>query len=203
MQYRPRLLAAATAALVILASTAACSSKKDEPTAAPATGPSAPSGTTPTEQNSGDQTAACATADVKPRLIGQAQRSSGTTRVVMLQLTNTSSRTCRLSGWATVTLTDAADAPVPVPTSKLEQPGPATPVDLAPGATASAGVKWTTCDKAATGCATGNSVSVGLPDGRPVPAELLEFPPAEASAITMKSMQIGTIQPSAQGVVAW
>lgn len=147
---------------------------------------------------------ACTAADLAPTLTNQPDRASGTTRMALLQLTNSSDHPCRLRGWATVTLFDAANQPVRVPTSTVAQPGPAVPVDLPAGSTASAGIKWTACDKGDPNCPTGNGMRVGLPGAATVrAAELSGFPSAEKSDITMKTLQIGSIQPSTQGVVAW
>lgn len=150
------------------------------------------------------QVAPCTAADIKPTVIGQAQRTSGATRMAIVELTNASAHPCRLEGWASVTLVDAAGQLVQVPTVKVAQPGAPVPVDLAPGTSASAGIKWTACDKASADCPTGNGLQVGLPRSTSTrDAELSEFPAAEKSDITMKSLQLGSIQPSHQGVVAW
>jgi hypothetical protein len=150
------------------------------------------------------QVAQCAAADIKPAVIGQEQRTSGGTRMAMVELTNVSGRPCRLQGWATVFLVDAAGQRVQVPTVEVAQPGESVPVDLPAGTSASAGIKWTVCDKASADCPTGNGLQVGLPKSTSgKDADLSEFPAAEKSDITMKSLQIGTIQPSHEGVVAW
>ena len=150
------------------------------------------------------QAPACAPGDIKPALIGQARAGTATARSAMLQLTNKSGHTCRLYGWAGVTLYNAAAEAVFVPTQKVPQPGAPVTVDLKPGATASAGIKWTICDKQSSDCPAGNTLIVSLP-GRAtgVPANLAEFPALEKSDITMTSLEIGSIQPSHEGVVAW
>ncbi|WP_432825140.1 DUF4232 domain-containing protein [Dactylosporangium sp. CA-092794] len=174
------------------------------PAAPPSAGAGGPSGGATGGATSGGKAAECETADIKPELILQPDRTSGQTSMAMLQLTNTASHACTLSGWAKVTLTDAADDPVPVPTENVSQPGGPVGVELAPGTTASAGIKWTGCDKADPACGVGNGLSVSLPDAKTaVPATLTGFPPPEKVAITIKSLQVGTIQPSRQGVVAW
>ncbi|MEO3874322.1 DUF4232 domain-containing protein [Nonomuraea sp. B12E4] len=109
-----------------------------------------------------------------------------------------------MAGWPMIALTDTAGEAVTVPTENVAQPGESVPAELAPGSGAFAGIKWTTCDKAATDCPAGNTVKVGLAKGGPLVAATLEgFPDPEQSGITFKSLQIGTIQPSRQGVVAW
>jgi hypothetical protein len=148
--------------------------------------------------------ASCTAAAITPTLIAQPQRTSGTTRMAMLQLTNTSGAKCRLKGWASVKLVNASGATVDLPIALVNQPGGATTVDLPPGTTASAGVKWTVCTKSGADCPVGNSMDVVLPNnGGTKGAALDGFPAPERSDITVKSMQIGTIQPSREGVVAW
>ncbi len=205
-----RMLTVAGAPLLVLVATAACTARPVTSTA-PASGapaasasadphPSGGPGTGPSDGTS--QVAACASGDLKADVIFQ--RSSGPASIALVQLTNVSKHECRLAGWATVTLVNAAAQPVPVPTSKVSEPGAPTPVELRPGTTASSGIKWTTCDKGADDCGVGNSLTVSPPNGTTsVPATLVGFPAPEKSGITMKLLQIGSIQPSAQGVVAW
>lgn len=124
--------------------------------------------------------------------------------MALVQLTNASSRTCSVGGWPVITLVNAADEAVDVPTKKVAEPGESVPADLAPGTGAFAGIKWTICDKATADCPTGNTVKVGFAKGGPLVAATLEgFPNPERSGITFKSLQVGTVQPSNQGVVAW
>jgi hypothetical protein len=124
--------------------------------------------------------------------------------MAMVELTNVSAHSCRLEGWASVSLVNAAGERVQVPSVSVAQPGAPVPVDLPAGTSASAGIKWTACDKASADCPTGNGLQVGVSKSTSgTDAELSEFPAAEKSDITMKSLQIGTIQPSHQGVVAW
>jgi hypothetical protein len=65
-------------------------------------------------------------------------------------------------------------------------------------------MKWTVCDKGDASCHVGNGLRVGPPESdRRVDAVLEEFPSPEKSGITMASLQVGSLQPSRQGVVAW
>jgi Domain of unknown function (DUF4232) len=200
---RPWLRLTLAASALLLATVAGCSGHKATAKATGAgtgTGPSTGTGT----GAAASQPAACTVPDLTADLILQPARSNGTTRMALLQLTNASSRPCRLTGWATVTLLDASGQPAKVPTTDVDQPGAAAPVDLTPGTSASAGVKWTVCAKSSADCPTGNAIQIGLPkSGKGSAAKLSGFPPAEASSITMKSVQIGTIQANPQGVVAW
>ncbi|WP_275409646.1 DUF4232 domain-containing protein [Planotetraspora mira] len=147
---------------------------------------------------------ACTANDIKVTLTEQPQRREGASRMALVQMTNASSRTCNVDGWPVITLVNAADEAVTVPTKYVAEPGKPVPADLAPGGGVFAGVKWTICDKAAAGCPTGNTIKVGLAKGGPLVVATLEgFPSSEQSGITVKSLQVGTIQPSNQGVVAW
>jgi hypothetical protein len=123
--------------------------------------------------------------------------------MAMILLENVSKSTCRLNGWVSVALVNAAGEEVRVRTTNVSEPGAATPTNLRPGTTAAAGMKWTVCDKGNETCAVGNGLRVGPPHGARTDAELQEFPSPEKSGITMASLKVGSIQPSRQGVVAW
>jgi hypothetical protein len=166
----------------------------------------APIATSPAPVGGGAPAAvpACTATDIKVTLTEQPQRREGNSRMALVQLTNASSRTCNVGGWPVIKLVNAADEAVTVPTKDVAQPGESVPADLAPGTGAFAGIKWTICDKAAADCPTGNTIKVGLAKGGVLVAATLEgFPNPEQSDITFKSLQVGTIQPSNQGVVAW
>lgn len=165
--------------------------------------PAAPS---PTAAAAAPQTgpARCTGQHAKVDLILQDNHTTANSRLALMELTNTSDQPCTVEGWATVMLTDAANETVKVPTRTVEQPGPASLITLKPGTSASAGVKWTTCDKSTADCPAGNGLKVTLPkDATTVTPTLSSFPDATKSNLTMKELQIGTLQPSAQGVVAW
>ncbi|MCW2503963.1 MAG: serine/threonine protein kinaselike protein [Actinomycetia bacterium] len=149
------------------------------------------------------KTSACTAGNVKVTVIGQADRTQGSTRMAMILVENASSRTCHLDGWTSVALVNAAGDEVRVPVRNVSQPGAPTAIDLPPGTSAAAGMKWTVCDKGSATCNVGNGLRVGPPRGGRVNATLQEFPSAEKSAITMASLQVGSLQPSKQGVVAW
>lgn len=122
----------------------------------------------------------------------------------MVVVTNNGERGCTVSGWLSFTLVNAAGEPVQVPARKVEEPGGPTDVVIEAGASAFAGIKWTTCDKADSACATGNTIRWSLTGSAEGPAAELEgFPAPERHGITMAALRIGTVQPSRQGVVAW
>lgn len=122
----------------------------------------------------------------------------------LVALTNKTDAPCLVEGRASISLRNAAGETVEVPTDEVDEPGPATAITLKPGTTAFQGIKWIPCDKGPASCPTGNSLSYNLEASTDGPyAKLSGFPNGEASDLTMKSLMIGTLQPSTQGVVAW
>ena len=196
--------AASTAAATPSSTPSSAASAGPAPsTAAPVTkGPKGSKGSTSKGGGAQQAVAACRTDDVK--FTFTTQEPNGQTDRALLLVENASKKVCRVNGWVTVSLTNPANEVVPVPTTKVRQPGDPTPIDLPPGTNAFAGIKWVTCDKADESCFAGNSLRVSLSastDGQD--AELEDFPAPEQNNITMKKLQIGTLQPSRQGVVAW
>ena len=146
----------------------------------------------------------CLNGDVKVEVTFQPQAVRGKHRLGLVAVTNTSNHTCKVRGHFAMLLVNAADEPVDVPREDVDEPGKAVTVVVKPGRSAFAGIKWTVCDKAASDCGVGNSMRYNLQkstDGRA--AELIDFPTADNNALVMSSLQIGTLQPSSQGVVAW
>jgi hypothetical protein len=147
---------------------------------------------------------ACRTADTSATITLQPDLSKGTTQVALVQLTNKSKNNCAVNGRAAISLANAAGDTVDVPAKNVNEPGKAVRITLRPGTNAFEGIKWTTCDKGDASCGAGNSLRFNLDASTDGPfAQLSGFPNAEDSDITMKSLQIGTLQPSRQGVVAW
>ncbi|GAA4572312.1 DUF4232 domain-containing protein [Planotetraspora kaengkrachanensis] len=178
-------------------------SASETPIATPPATPSAGS-PAPAEEGTPAAAPACEATDLKVTLTEQPQRREGDSRMALVHLMNTSSRTCNVGGWPVIALVNAADEAVTVPAKNVAEPGKSVPADLVSGGGAFAGMKWTICDKAAPDCPTGNTVKVGLTKGGPLVVATLEgFPNPEQSGLTFKSLQVGTIQPAAQGVVAW
>ena len=102
-----------------------------------------------------------------------------------------------------ITLHNAADEVAEVPTDDVDEPGAAVDILLRPGTGAFQGIKWVACDRDDSDCPTGNSLFASLSGSRGNPATQEGFPDPSRSLITMKSLKLGTIQPSTQGVVAW
>ena len=145
----------------------------------------------------------CKDADLKVVLTAQNRFLAGATVRALVQATNVSNHTCRITGWIGVSLVDASGAAKAVSAQEVDQPGPPVAVDVDPGEYAPAGIKWTQCDSGAGSCLTGNTVEVALPGGKPRVATLKDFPPVERSGIAFSELQIGTFQPTRIGVVAW
>ena len=219
---RPAFLTVPAIAAAVLLTSAACAGRPVA--AAPATGvpvsqPSAAAGgkaggagarTTgaqtgaQTGARTGTTAAACRTGDVKAVVTFQPDRTDRASRMAMVTLTNTTKSACVVDGWASISLVNAADEVVPVKTTQVDQPGAPVRTTLKPGTSAFAGVKWTACDKAVASCGVGNTLRFNLrasTDGDV--AELEGFPNPAASDITMAKLQLGSLQPSRQGVVAW
>ena len=217
---RTRALMVAVPALFLIGTAAGCSSADTPsaqatagagspavPTTAKPTG-AAPTSATTTKATSatnggGPKAAACRSADLKTTVTAQSDATDAVQKG-MVTLTNTGKAACKLDGWVAISLVNAADEVVPVPTSKVDQPGPAESFTVKPGTSAFAGIKWTRCDKADAKCGVGNTLRYNLEASTDGPvAELEAFPDPERNEITMKKLQIGTLQPSRQGVVAW
>ncbi|WP_430781869.1 DUF4232 domain-containing protein [Actinoplanes sp. G11-F43] len=145
----------------------------------------------------------CKTTDLEANITLQPD-GKGDTRMGLVTLTNKSDLECTVGGRAAISLKNPADEVVEVPTEEVEQPGEAARTALKVGSSVFQGIKWTVCDKGDSSCGTGNTLVFSLEastDGEP--AELSNFPDPAKNAITMRSLQVGTIQLSRQGVVAW
>lgn len=151
----------------------------------------------------GGDPVACTTSDLKVTITAQPARGDAYRRA-LLTMTNVSSSTCVLDGWATVTPINPAGEAVKVDAGDVRQPGPPTAATLKHGASAFSGMRWTTCDKAASDCSAANALQVQLfGDAETVTAHLEGFGDPAAVGITMKKVEFGSVQPSRQGVVAW
>jgi hypothetical protein len=204
-----RALLGALGAGLALASMA-CGSDTSPPappaaTTPPATSPAAAPSASPSATSSRGVAAAarvCRNEDVAVTVT--MQEAEGTTRRGLVAVENRTTSACRVEGRAAISLSNAANETVPVPTKDVDQPGKAVPITLRPGTNAFEGIKWQTCDKGSSSCPTGNGLRFNLQASTDGPAATLEgFPPGEDSDLTMASLQVGTLQPSTQGVVAW
>jgi hypothetical protein len=191
----PLALAACSSSDTLSASTASAPQQAVTPTA---TSSAAPTATTSRAPGSAG---ACAASDFKADL--NTQPDGG---IAMLALTNKSSKTCSLRGWAVVSFLGADNGAVDVPVKKVAQPGPATDVTLKSGQTTFAGFKWTTCDKSAESCKVATTVQITPPGvSSPIVADFIGAKGGneKVNELDLSAAQIGTLQPSNEGVVAW
>jgi hypothetical protein len=146
---------------------------------------------------------ACGNDDLKATVTLQPTRGDGAMRG-LVAVVNTGKHSCKLEGRASISLVNAADEVVRVPTREVDEPGEAVAITLRPGRSAFEGIKWTPCDKGDDTCGAGNTLRFNVQASTDGPAaELDGFPAPESSNITMKSLRVGTLQPLTQGVVAW
>ena len=142
----------------------------------------------------------CRNDDVSATVTFQPHFVSGGTRLGLVALRNKSAGPCRVNGHVSISLTNAAGEVVQVPTKNVDEPGRAVPITLQPGTNAFEGIKWQLCDKGSADCPAGTGLRFNLQASTDGPdAKLSGFP----QTFTMASLQIGTLQPSTQGVVAW
>jgi hypothetical protein len=147
---------------------------------------------------------ACTDADITVAISAQGDVTTVGTQKGLVNVANKSRTSCRVDGRAFVRLYNAADERVDVPAKAVDQPGPAVAITLRPGGGAFQGIKWQACDRDDAACPTGNTIRASLQSSAGgVVAGLDGFPAPEDSRITMSSLQLGTLQPSRQGVVAW
>jgi protein kinase-like protein/uncharacterized protein DUF4232 len=147
----------------------------------------------------------CRDADIKIDIAPQNDDPTalGTQRG-LVALANRSGSSCRVDGRVFIGLYNAADERVRVPTTSVSEPDKAVDILLRPGTGAFQGIKWVACDRDDADCPTGNTLRGSLDASkRGVVAGQEGFPDPNRSLITMKSLKIGTLQPSTQGVVAW
>ena len=143
----------------------------------------------------------CAADQVKVDL--NAQPGGG---MALLALTNQSDRACTVQGNPGVGFLAADNSPVQVPVQPVDQPGPGPLIELAPGNSAFAGVKWTPCDTADPNCFVATTVEVTSP-GATAPV-VADFHSANGGGervteLPLSGAQVGTLQPITDGVVAW
>ncbi|WP_329102962.1 DUF4232 domain-containing protein [Micromonospora sp. NBC_01699] len=166
-------------------------------TSAPGNASTAPGNATPA---AGGAVAACPAKGLKAELT--IQRAG----MAMLLLTNAGSAQCRVEGWVNLRLEAADGGLLKVSQQRVSEPGETVAAYLDPGESAFAGIKWTTCDKSAENCSVASTVRVGpAGDTDLVVAHVtgVDGGNQTVTELPLSSVQIGTIQPSRQGVVAW
>ncbi|WIM97360.1 DUF4232 domain-containing protein [Actinoplanes oblitus] len=217
---RTRVLRAAAPALLLLGTTAGCSGATGpatgQPTAAaPATTKATPAKAAPTgtaSTKAAATTAAttavtggkCRDADLRTTITRQTE-GTASPAYGMVTLTNGGKHSCTVDGWISVAPVNAANEVIEVPTRKVEMPGPAETLTVKPGTSVFVGLKWVPCPTGDDNCGWGNSLRYsvrGPATGGPF-ATLEEFGDPERNEIRMKSLQIGTYQPTVHTIVGW
>ncbi|MEV4647990.1 DUF4232 domain-containing protein [Saccharopolyspora sp. NPDC049357] len=121
----------------------------------------------------------------------------------LLTMTNTSDKACELGGWVNLTPTDMANEPIEeVPSENVEIPGGPQDITLEPGRTAFAGVHAELGDKGDSNTyVTSGFVASPADMSGSVNAPVNSLNNEPVTEIPLKSLQVGTLQPSAQGVL--
>ncbi|WP_326836104.1 DUF4232 domain-containing protein [Amycolatopsis rhabdoformis] len=126
--------------------------------------------------------------------------------VALLTLENRGKTTITLNGSPKLRFLGADGSPLTFPIRNVDIPGPATSVTLKPGTTAFAGVKWTLGDKADSDAFVASSFEV-TPPGTTGTANIdligLDGHTVQVPEFPIKSVEVGTLQPAAQGVLVF
>ncbi|MCI2419701.1 DUF4232 domain-containing protein [Saccharopolyspora sp. K220] len=122
--------------------------------------------------------------------------------VLLMAVTNDSQQSCTLNGWVDLAATDMAGDPITeVPTERVEMPGAPMEINLDPGESAFAGVHLELGDKADPDTFVGTGFTATPPGtAGSTNAEIIGANGEQYFEFPIKSMQIGSLQPSAQGV---
>ncbi|MGI8308859.1 DUF4232 domain-containing protein [Saccharopolyspora hattusasensis] len=163
----------------------------------------------PTSTNGARQPAGteCSAKDFKVDLNVQPSRPG----VLLMAVSNTSQKVCKLNGWAAVAAVDMSGAPhTDVPVQKVEIPGGPTEFSLNPGQTGFAGVLIERGDKADPDTVVATGFNVTLPGaGGPVNANIIGTDGTQTgngrlyAEFPVKAMKVGTLQPVSQGVTVF
>jgi hypothetical protein len=124
----------------------------------------------------------------------------------LLALTNTGKRKVTVQGWPTLTFRNAADEPLAVPTHQVKIPGAGPSITIRPGETAFAGVKWASGDKGSTSTYVATSIELTPPGATdPVNVNIIGVNGQTGgyTEFDLTSVQVGTLQPAAQGVLVF
>lgn len=116
----------------------------------------------------------------------------------LLELQNTSDKSCHVGGWANLVPVGSKAPRIDVPTEHVEAPAPPKDdIQLAPGATAFSGVRAELGDPPVV--AAGFDATLSNTPGD-VPTEV-EKPEGSGARIPVTHLQIGTLQPTPEGVL--
>ncbi|MGW1677056.1 DUF4232 domain-containing protein [Saccharopolyspora sp. NPDC002376] len=152
------------------------------------------------ETSSKDE-AACSSDSFKVELNVQPGRPG----ILLLAATNESEQTCTVNGYPSLVGTDMSGADIDVPTKQVDVPGAPISFEVGPGQTAFAGVKIETGDKSDSDVRVATGFKASMPDGEgDVNADIVIDPGAgDYAEFPIKSMEIGSLQPTAQGVTVF
>jgi len=120
----------------------------------------------------------------------------------ILVVTNKGTTPLTVDGWPTLSFLNAANGSLAVPVQKVSQPGAATKTTIQPGQSAFAGVKLVLGDKGDSTTSVATTTNLTIP-GAPTTVVSLIGDDGHAAAypeLDLKSVQVGTFQPSMQGV---
>lgn len=140
----------------------------------------------------------CSATDFEIKLQAQPEPSQ-----YLLTMTNTSNKACELGGWVNLTPTNMANEPIEeVPSTNVEIPGGPQNLTLEPGRTAFAGVHAELGDKGDSNTyVTSGFVASPADMSGSVNAPVNSLNNEPVTEIPLKSLQVGTLQPSSQGVL--
>jgi hypothetical protein len=124
--------------------------------------------------------------------------------VAMIMLTNTGKHTVTVRGWSNLVFRNAAAEKLPVPTQKVEVPGPGPSISVVPGGSVFAPIEWTAGDKADTSTYVSDDVEV-VPPGfsSPVRTKFVGLDGTDPGyyEFDLKSVKIGTFQASTHNLL--
>ncbi|MEV6604178.1 DUF4232 domain-containing protein [Kutzneria sp. NPDC051319] len=159
--------------------------------------PNAPATTTASQAKTPTQNASNTNGKISADL--NHQQSPGSE---ILVVTNKGTRPITVQGWPELSFLNAHNDSLAVPTEKVSQPGATVPSTLQPGQSAFAGVKLISGDKGDPSTFVATTTNLTVPGAPAVTVSLIgdDGHAAEYPELDLKSIQVGTFQPSMQGV---
>jgi Protein of unknown function (DUF4232) len=188
---------AATAAMATGCGVSSATGAAVNPTTSSATVSPAAAANTTTSSATATQNAGNAQGKIGAELVHQQAPGSE-----ILVVTNKGTTPLTVDGWPTLSFLNAANGSLAVPVQKVSQPGVATKTTVQPGQSAFAGVKLISGDKGDTTTSVATTTNLTVP-GAPTTVVRLIGDDGHAAAypeLDLKSVQVGTFQPSMQGV---
>jgi hypothetical protein len=124
----------------------------------------------------------------------------------LLALTNTGQRDETVGGWPKLAFLNAANEPVAVPVREVNVPGKGSPITVGPGETVFAGVRWVVGDKGDPKTFVATTVRLTPPGATSASTVRVIGTNGQAGGYVefdLTSAQVGTLQPSSQGVLVF